>query len=49
MASVDASKVVRYVYPDKYGVHRSGTLGDHRQGVKDVAALLGLNVIEEDV
>lgn len=44
----DAKKIERYVYPDKYGVHRSGTLGDHRQGVKDLAALIGLRVIEED-
>jgi len=45
----DAKKIERYVYPDKYGVHRSGTLGDYRQGVKDLAALIGLRVIEEDV
>ncbi len=44
----DAKKIQRYVYPDKYGVHRSGTLGDYREGVKDLAALIGLNVIEED-
>ncbi|MBN2127943.1 MAG: twin-arginine translocation signal domain-containing protein [Sedimentisphaerales bacterium] len=44
----DAKKIERYVYPDKYGVHRSGTLGDYREGVKDLAALIGLRVIEED-
>ena len=44
----DAKKIERYVHPDRYGVHRSGTLGDYRQGVKDLAALIGLNVIEED-
>jgi len=44
----DARKIERHVFPDKYGVHRSGTLGDHRQGIKDLAALIGLNVIEED-
>jgi hypothetical protein len=44
----DAKKIERYVYPDRYGVHRSGTLGDHRNGIKDLATLIGLNVIEED-
>jgi len=44
----DAKKIERFVYPDKYGVHRSGTLGDYREGVKDLAALIGLRVIEED-
>ena len=43
-----AKKIERYVYPDRYGVHRTGTLGDYRAGVKDLAALIGLNVIEED-
>jgi len=45
----DAKKIQRHVYPDRYGVHRSGTLGDLRTGIKDLAALIGLNVIEEDV
>jgi len=44
----DAKKIERYVYPDKYGVHRSGILGDYREGIKDLATLVGLNVIEED-
>jgi len=44
----DARKIERFVYPDKYGVHRSGTLGDHRERIKDLATLIGLNVIEED-
>ncbi|MDD4271018.1 MAG: hypothetical protein GXY25_17285 [Pirellulaceae bacterium] len=44
----DAKKIERYVYPDRYGVHRSGTLGDHREGVKNLAALIRLRVIEED-
>jgi hypothetical protein len=29
-------------------VHRSATLGDHRAGVRDLAVLIGLNVIDED-
>ncbi len=32
MASVsDAQKLLRYVYPDKYGVHRCATFGDFRE------------------
>ena len=49
MASVDASKVVRYVYPDKYGVHRCATFGDFRARLKDLATFVGFRVIEEDV
>jgi hypothetical protein len=44
----DAKKIQRHVFPDRYGVHRSGTLGDWRAEIKDLAALIGLNVIEED-
>jgi hypothetical protein len=44
----DAKKIERHVLPDKYGVHRSATLGDHRAGVRDLAVLIGLNVIDED-
>ena len=49
MASVDARKVLRYVYPDKYGVHRCATFGNFRERIKDIAALIGFVVIEEDV
>ena len=49
MASVDAQKVLRYVYPDKYGVHRCATFGDFRERIKDLGTLLGFAVIEEDV
>lgn len=49
MASVDASKVQRYVFPDKYGVHRSATFGDFRARLKDLAVFLGYAAIEEDV
>ncbi len=48
MASVDARKVVRYVYPDKYGVHRCATFGDFRERIKDFGVLIGFTVIEED-
>lgn len=49
MASVDAEKVIQYIYPDKYGVHRLGTFGDWRDRIKDIGTLLGFTVIEEDV
>lgn len=48
MASVDAEKVKRTSYPDKYGVHRCATFGDWRDRIKDMAAMLGFAVIEED-
>ena len=48
MASVDARKVLRYAYPEKYGMHRCATFGDFRERIRDVAALLGFAVIEED-
>ena len=49
MASVDAKKVLRYVYPDKYGVHRCATFGDFRDRIKDLSAFIGYTPIEEDV
>ena len=50
VASVsDAKKIQRYVYPDKYGVHRCATFGDFRERIKDIAGLIGFSVIEEDV
>jgi hypothetical protein len=49
VASVDASKVIRHVYPDKYGVHRCATFGDFRERLKDLGMLIGFTVIEEDV
>jgi hypothetical protein len=49
VASVDAKKVIRYVYPDRYGMHRLATFGDFRERLKDAAAFIGFTVIEEDV
>jgi hypothetical protein len=49
VASVDARKVLRYVHPDKYGVHRCATFGDFRERLKDLSALIGFEAIEEDV
>jgi hypothetical protein len=48
VASVDAKKVQRYIYPDKYGVHRCATFGDFRETLKDLAGLLGFAAVEED-
>jgi hypothetical protein len=48
VASVDASKVVRFVYPDRYGVHRCATFGDYRERLRDLAAFTGFTLIEED-
>ena len=48
MASVDAQKVLPYVYPDKYGVHRCGTFGDWRERLQDLATFLGYTLIAED-
>ena len=47
--SVDAKKVQRYVYADKYGVHRCATFGDFRERIKDIATFIRFTVIEEDV
>ena len=49
MASVDASKIQRYIYPDKYGVHKVATFGDFRERIRDLATFIGYSVIEEDV
>jgi hypothetical protein len=49
MASVDAKKVIRYVYPDRYGVHRCATFGDFRERLRDLATFIGYTLIEEDV
>ena len=46
--SVDAKKLLRYVYPEKYGMHRCATFGDFRERIKDIAVFLGFKVIEED-
>jgi len=48
VASVDAQKVLRYVYPDRYGVHRCATFGNWRERLKDLTTFLGFTLIEED-
>jgi len=48
VAKVDTKQIQRYVYQDKFGVHRTVTFGDHRDKIKDLATLMGYTVIEED-
>ena len=44
----DAKKMQRHFSPDKYGIHRAATFGDLRERIKDLATLIGFEVIEED-
>jgi len=44
----DAKKIQKHFSPDEYGIHRAGTLGDLRETIKDLATLIGYEVIEED-
>ena len=44
----DAKKLQKHFSPDEYGIHRAGTLGDLRQKIKDLATLIGFEVMEED-
>ncbi len=44
----NARKIQKQFSPDEYGIHRAGTLGDLREGIKDFAALIGFEVMEED-
>jgi len=48
VAKVNAKKIQRHVYEDKFGVHRTVTFGDYREKIKDLATLMGYEVIEED-
>ena len=44
----DAKKIQRLFSPGEYGIHRTATLGDLREVIKDLAVLLGFEVMEED-
>ncbi len=44
----DSKKIQKHFSPDEYGIHRAGTLGDLRETIKDLATLIGYEVIEED-
>lgn len=46
--SENARNVQQHMYPDVYGVHRSGTLGDFRTQIRDIGRLIGFDVIEDD-
>ena len=48
MASVDAQKVIRFLYPEKYGMHRLATFGNWRARLHELAVFLGFKLIEED-
>ena len=49
VASVDDPKKIQRLFsPGEYGIHRAATLGDLRGVIKDLAVLLGFEVIEED-
>jgi len=48
VAKVDAKKVQNHAYQDNWGVHKTVTFGDHRERIKDLATLMGYEVIEED-
>ncbi len=40
--------IQKHSSPDAYGIHRTATLGDLRQVIKDVAVFLGYSTMEED-
>jgi hypothetical protein len=49
IAKVNNIKAIQdHQSPDEYGIHRVATLGDLRQEIKDIATLLGFDVIETD-
>ena len=47
-ARVDAKKIRDQHLPYLYGIHTIATLGDLRQQIKDIAVLLGFDLIESD-
>jgi len=48
IARVDVKKIRDQYMPSLYGIHAIATLGDLRQQLKDIAILLGFEVIETD-
>jgi hypothetical protein len=48
IARVDAEKIRDQHLPYLYGIHTNVTLGDLRQQMKDIAVLLGFELIESD-
>ncbi len=48
VAKVDARTIQRHLNPAQYGVHRAAIYGDYREEVRDLAKLIGFQLIEED-
>jgi len=48
IARVKAKPVQQHFSPDEYGIHRTATLGDLREKIKDLAILIGFDVMETD-
>ncbi len=48
IAEVDAEEVQNHYFSDAYGIHRAATLGDLREQIKNLAILIGFDVMEED-
>jgi hypothetical protein len=44
----DAKKIQKHFSPDEYGIHRAATFGDLRERIRDLATLIGFEVMEED-
>ncbi|MCF7855075.1 MAG: hypothetical protein K9N51_09780 [Candidatus Pacebacteria bacterium] len=44
----NAASVQEFYSPEEYGIHRAATLGDLRERVRDLAALLDFEFMEED-
>jgi len=49
IAMLDAKRIRDRHLPYLYGIHTNATLGDLRQQIKDVAVLLGFDVVESDL
>jgi hypothetical protein len=48
IARVDAKKIRDQHLPYLFGIHTNATLGDLRQQIKDIAVLLGFDIVESD-
>lgn len=49
VAKVDNARKIQQLFsPGEYGIHRAATLGDLRNVIKDLAVLIGFEVMEED-
>ena len=48
IAKINAKEVQKHFYSEAYGIHRTVTYGDLREDIKNLAVLLGFNVMEED-